>query len=117
LLKNQKTYIDKDELNAHLESNILVYATEWLGDPSKKNAREARWGSKGSLCINLAGTKLGLWKNHETGQGGKGLISLYMAIHNVDFKTALKELEHHTGLSNQELFRCRDYKPKTQEEI
>jgi len=107
-----KDFIDKDVLNAHLESNILVYATEWLGEPSKKSAREARWGSKGSLCINLAGTKAGLWKNHETGEGGKGLISLYMSVHNVDFKTALKELGHRTGLSNQEL-RMSDDKPKT----
>ncbi len=112
-LQKSKDYIDKDALNAHLERNILEYATDWLGEPTKKNAREARWGAKGSFCINLQGTKAGLWKNHETGEGGKGLISLYMAIYNVDFKTALKELGHRTGLSNQVLSE-RDYKPKVQ---
>jgi len=109
-----KDYIDQNVLNAHLERNILGYATEWLGNPTKKSAREARWGSKGSLCVTLEGTKAGLWKNHETGESGKGLISLYMAIHSVDFKTALKELGYRAGLGNQ-AFSDRDYKPKTQE--
>ncbi len=109
-----KDYIDGDALNAHLERNILGYAINWLGDPSKKNAKEARWGSKGSLCVNLTGTKAGLWKNHETGEGGKGLISLYMAIHNVDFKTALKEVADKAGLGNREFIDL-DYKPKVRE--
>jgi conjugative relaxase-like TrwC/TraI family protein len=109
-----KGTIDKNALNAHLERNVLEYATTWLGNPSKKNAKEARWGSKGAMCVNLSGSKAGLWKNHETGEGGKGLISLYMAIHSVDFKTALKELGHGAGLSNQE-FTDRDYKPKAPE--
>lgn len=109
-----KDYIDKDALNAHLERNILGYATEWLGNPSKKNAKEVRWGSKGSLCVNLAGAKAGLWKNHETGESGKGFISLYMAIHSVDFKTALKELGYRVGLGNQ-AFTDRDYKHKDPE--
>ncbi len=108
-----KNYIDQDTVNAHLESNILGYATDWLGNPSKKSGKEARWGSKGSLCVNLAGSKAGFWKNHETGEGGKGLISLYMAIYNVDFKTALKELADKAGLGNQE-FRVRNDKPKIQ---
>ena len=39
-----------------------------------------------------SGSKAGLWHNWETGEKGRGLISLYMCTMNVSWKEAIKEL-------------------------
>jgi conjugative relaxase-like TrwC/TraI family protein len=90
-------YIDKDIVNRCLEGNILGYATRWLGRPKKTSGNEARW--EGALTLNFRGPKAGLWKRWSTGEGGKDLISLYMAAHGVEWKVALQELANSLGLS------------------
>jgi phage/plasmid primase-like uncharacterized protein len=90
-------YIDKDIVNGCLERDILGYATRWLGRPKKISGNEARW--EGALTVNFRGSKAGLWKRWSTGEGGKDLISLYMAAHGVEWKVALKELANSLGLS------------------
>ena len=47
-------------------------ARKLLGDPPRRTAREWRYGSKGSLKINL---ESGTWKDFESGEGG-GVLAL-----------------------------------------
>jgi putative DNA primase/helicase len=51
---------------------IEPVARELLGEPTQANSREIRFGTRGSLAINLAD---GTWFDHEAGEGG-GVIDL-----------------------------------------
>jgi putative DNA primase/helicase len=46
--------------------------TEFRGEHNRKlsTRKEMRWGSKGSLSLAIAGSREGLWFNHEAGRGG-----------------------------------------------
>lgn len=102
-------WIDIDKLERHLADNALVYATRWLGSANRVTGREARWGRKGSFALTLTGPKSGAWRNHEIGKGGKGLVSLYMEIHNIGWKEAIKELAKESNFSTQNI----QHTPKT----
>ena len=41
-----------------------------VGQPKKHSASEWRHGTKGSFSMAMRGTKRGLWKDHESGEGG-----------------------------------------------
>lgn len=99
-LKPKSHYIDKEALEWRLQQSLLDHATQWLGPPKKVSKQEARW--EGTLTLTLQGAKAGLWKRWSTGEGGKGLISLYMAAFGVDWKTAIKELSERLGLNQRE---------------
>jgi len=86
----QKRFIDREALIQSLRANPLHYASQWLGLPSKVVGRDARW--KGSLSVTIKGEDAGRWRRWNSGEGGRDLISLYSHAHNVDWKTALKEL-------------------------
>ena len=66
--------IDQDddlvELRAALLAGLEELAEALLGSPSIRKLRTWRWGSKGSLNLELHGRKRGAWINYETGQGG-----------------------------------------------
>ena len=47
-----------------------LLARALLGDPDQEGTGELRWGTKGSLCLTIAGDKAGLWYDHEAGVGG-----------------------------------------------
>jgi len=96
-------FIDKEVLNRHLNGDVLGYATRWLGEPKKISGIEARWS--GALTIQFKGTKAGWWKRWSAyREGGKDLISLYMNVHNVDYKTALKELAGICGMETSKVY-------------
>jgi hypothetical protein len=61
---------DLDELRAALLAGLEGLAEALLGQPSIRKPRTWRWGSKGSLSLELHGRKRGAWIDHETGQGG-----------------------------------------------
>jgi conjugative relaxase-like TrwC/TraI family protein len=94
--------IDVNELENRLATDVLGYATRWLGPPSRVSGREARWGSKGSFSLTLSGSKAGVWSNFEVGKGGKGLVSLYKEIYDLEWKEAVKELARECGLQQRE---------------
>src|SRR4051794_24676113 len=54
---------------SEVSSEIVM---EFRGEPNRKLStwKEMRWGSKGSLALVIAGSKEGLWFDHETGRGG-----------------------------------------------
>ena len=67
--------VDFDELDASLNARIEPLLEQWFAD--KKMKQQGEWfkiGNKGSLSVNAYD---GHWHSHETGDEGKGLISLY----------------------------------------
>lgn len=94
--------VDINEIENHLAKDPLGYATRWLGPPSRVSGREARWGNKGSFSLTLSGSKAGVWSNFEIGKGGKGLVSLYREIYDLEWKEAIRELAKECGLLRQE---------------
>jgi ATP-dependent exoDNAse (exonuclease V) alpha subunit len=73
------------DLNAHIKDLALHF----LGKPSQQNAREWRYGKKGSLAIQVNGTKQGLYSNFETGISGNA-ITLISEQLGLDKKEAFK---------------------------
>src|SRR5689334_18210622 len=57
------------------EDHIEDIADEALGDPNRRlsNRRTKRWGSKGSLALEIDDGKRGLWFDHEAGVGGDAI--------------------------------------------
>ena len=68
-----------------------------LGEPNRKlsNAREVRWGSRGSFCVDL---QKGVWSDYETGQGG-GVLDLITREKGLNGQDRFKWLEEHGFLS------------------
>ena len=73
------------DLNAHIKDLALHF----LGKPTQQNAREWRYGKKGSLAIQVNGTKQGLYSNFETGISGNA-ITLISEQLGLDKKEAFK---------------------------
>lgn len=58
--------------NIDFSALIETVALELLGEPSKKRDSHWRWGSKGSLSVDI---QAATWFDHEAGEGG-GLLAL-----------------------------------------
>jgi len=88
---NQKQPIDAKEVAGALAKDVRGVVTRFLGEPNAKlsNAAQLRYGKKGSLVINLSGTKQGTWHNFETGESGD-LLSLIKTELQLPFKEALQ---------------------------
>ncbi len=97
---SRRHFIDCEALVQSLKADPLHYASQWLGLPSKVVGRDARW--KGTLSVTIKGEEAGRWRQWSSGEGGRDLISLYSHAHNVDWKTALKELGKSLSLDNSE---------------
>ena len=65
-------------------------AHKLLGKPSRRTAREWRYGSKGSLDIYL---ESGTWKDYESGEGG-GVLDLIQRKLQTDRTGTLDWLTH-----------------------
>ncbi|MCW5589117.1 MAG: Ti-type conjugative transfer relaxase TraA [Legionellales bacterium] len=65
--------IDKDAVIAALLQQAERFYTEHLGQPKIANARNWRYGNKGSLSVNVSGTYQGFWCSFETGDKGTPL--------------------------------------------
>jgi len=63
------------DVAAHLNTRIDDLARQLLGEPNKalSTREQLRYGSKGSLAVDIAGDKAGKWFDHERGIGGDGL--------------------------------------------
>lgn len=63
---------------------------EFRGEPNRKlsTQKEMRWGSKGSFSLAIAGSKEGLWFDHEIGRGGD-IIEFIMIERGCSFAQAL----------------------------
>lgn len=78
-----------DDLRHALRDRIEALAETLLGERSATSTRRTmRFGSKGSLAVELAGRKRGAWFNHEAGEGG-GPIELIRHAHGCSHEAAV----------------------------
>jgi putative DNA primase/helicase len=79
------------ELRLALADDIERLAEELLGAPNKGLSRrgQLRFGSKGSLSLELRGHKRGTWYDHEAGQGG-GPIGLVRHVRSCGYDAAVE---------------------------
>ncbi|WBU52995.1 hypothetical protein [Paracoccus sp. SCSIO 75233] len=58
-----------------LNDRIADLAVELLGTPNRARSspQQLRFGSKGSIAVEIAGKQAGRWYDHEAGIGGAGL--------------------------------------------
>jgi ATP-dependent exoDNAse (exonuclease V) alpha subunit len=75
-------------------------ATELLGAPNVhlSNKTTLRFGTKGSLVVNLSGPKAGLWKDFESGEGGN-IFHLIQREKGLNFKESISYLANSLNLS------------------
>lgn len=89
---------DLGDLRAALRADAPAVAEALLGPPNKalSSRSEWRWGSKGSLALELQGPKRGQWFDHEAGEGG-GLLDLIQREKRCNFVDALAWARNWTG--------------------
>lgn len=61
------------DLTASLNAHIKDLAVHFFGKPSRQTTKEWRYGHKGSLSIQVAGTKQGLYSHFERGTSGNAV--------------------------------------------
>lgn len=75
---SKPTRLDAGEVRAALLDGLEDLARHLLGEPTRRHStpRQWRWGTQGSLALELARPKRGQWYDHEAGAGGDvfGLI-------------------------------------------
>jgi hypothetical protein len=76
--------IDIDRLRVDVRAHADRIAVALLGDPSDRAGVELRFGRKGSLSVVTAGSKAGIWYDHQSKEGGD-LIDLIMRECDCDF--------------------------------
>lgn len=89
-LPEQSQRVDYNDIDANLAEDVQGRVESWYSD--KKIKLSAGWlaiGNKGSLKVNAAD---GHWHNHETGESGPGLLSLYASRYGVDLGRAAEDL-------------------------
>ncbi len=88
------------EIVNDLTANIKELALHFLGKPSQQNARQWRYGNKGSIAISVNGTNKGLYSNFESGISGNvvTLIADQLGLSNKEaFKWGVNWLGHSRG--------------------
>jgi putative DNA primase/helicase len=90
--------LDAENIRAALHGIEREIVAAFRGAPNRalSSKKELRWGSKGSLSLQLAGSKAGLWYDHELGRGGD-VLSLIMLEQGCDFIAALRFAQQFIG--------------------
>jgi hypothetical protein len=85
-------------IRAALADRAAEVATTLLGKPNERlsSKQELRFGSRGSLAVVIAGTKVGSWYDHENGVGGD-LFTLIRRTVGGYFVEALEYVENIIG--------------------
>ena len=78
-------------------------ARELKGEPNDRlsSRRELRWGRRGSFQLTTDGTSEGRWKDWESGEGGRGAVSLVGYLLGMDRNNSLDWLRQSGHLSNR----------------
>ena len=78
-------------------------ARELKGEPNNRlsSRRELRWGQRGSFQLTTDGTSEGRWKDWESGEGGRGAVSLVGYLLGLDRNNSLDWLRQSGHLSNR----------------
>ena len=105
------------ETKLTLENQAEAVVKNLLGEPNNKlsSSTEWRYGNKGSLVINMASNKRGLWYNFETGESGN-LIRLLQKELGLNFPQVLKYASDRFGgfLSQDHILPTKINKDQTQ---
>lgn len=111
--KPKEMPLDAETVLRAAEGKYDRIARDLLGPENKamSNTQTLRFGSKGSLVINIDGPKAGLWKDFSTDDGG-GMLNLIMRESSCDFKTALKDLANHLNVRSENRFEAPKPKPQ-----
>jgi len=76
------------DLAARVNNRVADLAQALLGNPNLAltTKSQLRYGSKGSLAVEIAGPRAGRWYDHEVGIGGDGLelIKHYKSVHDAE---------------------------------
>ena len=77
-------------LRLALFADVESLASALLGEPNKRASKRkrSRWGSKGSLAVEVRGAKKGLWFNHEDHSGGD-VFELIRHVNKCSFNEAV----------------------------
>ena len=80
----------------HGREREIVTAFRGAHNRALSSKNQLRWGNKGSLVLQIAGTKAGLWYDHEQGRGGD-IIELIKQEQGCDFIGALRFAREFVG--------------------
>jgi hypothetical protein len=82
---------------------IEPVARHLLGEPNHKlsNGKQLRFGSQGSVAVEIGGDKKGTWYDHERGMGG-GTVDLLCFQKNLITPDAIRWLEEHSFIPKRE---------------
>lgn len=99
--EDKKPYIDAQKLLEELNHMAEPLVKSLLGEPNSKlsSANEYRYGSKGSLKINM---NKGLWHNFETGESGNLFSLIKNELMFTDFKDVLQYAQRFSGCTTWE---------------
>lgn len=94
----QEFPIDVNEVHRALAHDARDVAISILGEPNQKlsSGTQLKFGSKGSLSINIGGQYQGTFTNFETGESGN-MIQLIQQELGLSFKETLKYAQKLTG--------------------
>lgn len=90
---HQQPFISIEQVRAAARGNMDSLTTDLLGPPNKHMSSKTslRFGTRGSMVVNIAGPKAGQWKDFESGQGGD-IISLVQREKSLNLKEAVTYL-------------------------
>ncbi len=86
-----------DELRAALRADADKIAQALLGEPTFSTRQTLRWGTKGSLKLELRGAKRGVWHSKESDERGD-LLALIQQERRCGFVDAVAWARGQTGL-------------------
>ena len=94
------------DLKAALTARAAEVAVYCCRDPNRamSTPRELRFGRKGSLSVEIAGDRAGVWFDHETGEGGD-LLALIQHVTGCGFCEALDEAQKFVGVAAEPVLR------------
>jgi hypothetical protein len=93
---------DLEELRAALTGDLERWAEHVVGMPPNRamsNRSELRFRRKGALDLELRGAKRGVWRDHETGQGG-GVLDLAPHVWGCSFAEGVARARSWAGLGD-----------------
>ncbi|MBP6952113.1 MAG: toprim domain-containing protein, partial [Alphaproteobacteria bacterium] len=87
------SFIPIEQVRAAARRNMTSLAIDLLGEPNKHLGTRTtlRFGTRGSLVVNIAGDREGFWNDFETGEKGD-IVSFVQREKNLDFKEAISYL-------------------------
>jgi hypothetical protein len=87
------------DLRAALMARVETVAVYYCGEPNRamSSRSQLRFGRHGSLAVEIAGDRTGIWCDHEAGQGGDLLDLIQRELGCCSFSETLAEAERFVG--------------------